>query len=85
MIPFIDRLLYPTSNVNHVAWYYARLLGLKVTRGSLRETLEGHPDYPSMLALSDAFGSFRVGTTAARISKGQLAGANYRIRLQHTM
>ncbi|QEC51479.1 putative membrane protein [Anseongella ginsenosidimutans] len=74
MIPFIDRLLYPTSNVNHVAWYYARLLGLKVTRESLRETLEGHPDYPSMLALSDAFGSFGVGTTAVRISKGQLAG-----------
>ncbi|MGV3761649.1 vitamin K epoxide reductase family protein [Parapedobacter sp.] len=68
----IDDVLYPTENIDRVTWHYAREIGLEVTRASLRKTVEGHPDYPSLLALSDALESFGAETVAARLNEKQL-------------
>jgi len=39
MISFIEKLLYPTDNINHVACHHVRTIGLKVCLESLQEAV----------------------------------------------
>lgn len=59
-----------------MAWHYAKLLNLRVTRTTLYRTVDEHPDYPSMLALSDAFSEFGSETFAAKLTGEQLEQLN---------
>ena len=68
----IERVLRPKSNIDHVALHYIREIGLEVTEQTLQKTIEEHPDYPSMLAISDVLERFGAETVAARLSRSQL-------------
>lgn len=70
---FLRKLISPPDNIQDTAWQYAQILNLQVTRGTLRQIIDEHPDYPSMLALHDAFETLGVETLAVRINKAQLA------------
>ena len=65
----------PTSKDNAIvaAYRLARLLRVKVTRRTLEETLGNHPDYSSLLSLSDAFDEWKVDNAALQLDKNQLA------------
>lgn len=73
MNSFVERLLYSTENINHVARRYMQVIGLRVDMESLGNEIEGHPNYPSLLALNDAFCSFGAKTVAARVDRAELA------------
>ncbi|MFC7525730.1 vitamin K epoxide reductase family protein [Parapedobacter sp. GCM10030251] len=76
MFSLVKNLMYPSDNINDVAWHYARLLNLRVTRNTLYRSVDEHPDYPSMLALSDAFSEFGAETFAAKLTSEQLEQVN---------
>lgn len=49
-----------------------RLLGVPVTDITINNTLQNHPDYPSLLSLSDALRSWKINNIATRLPKEQL-------------
>lgn len=55
---------------------YVKAMRLKVTRSSVEETLLTHPDYPSMLSLSDALNKWKVENGVVKMSPVDLLKLN---------
>ncbi len=72
MRSFFKKLVSQPDNIHEVALYYTSLIGLCVTQSTLRKAIDEHPDYPSMLALHDAFSAFGAETLASRLIYEQL-------------
>lgn len=49
-----------------------RQLNVRVTDATLRETLEEHPDYPSLLSISDSLRTWKVESVGLKVSFEQL-------------
>lgn len=47
-------------------------LGVKVTNATVNNTLQNHPDYPSLLSISDALKSWKIEDMAAKVEKEKL-------------
>lgn len=57
-----------------VATYqYLKAIGAKVTEETVEETLKNHPDYPSLLATSDALNEWKIDNVAVRLYPEQLS------------
>lgn len=52
--------------------FFLRQLGVKVNKDTVDNTLQNHPDWPSMLCLSDAFYTWNFPNAAGRILKENL-------------
>ncbi|PLK46122.1 vitamin K epoxide reductase family protein [Emticicia sp. TH156] len=65
----------PLSNDNAVAatYLYLKSIGAKVTAETVEETLKNHPDYPSLLATSDALNEWHIENVALQIKPEQIA------------
>lgn len=61
------------DNSTRVLAQFTRTLGIPVTRKSLSEQLEKHPDYYSMLALSEVLDNFNIPNAAYQVPHDQLA------------
>ncbi|WP_298362758.1 vitamin K epoxide reductase family protein [Runella sp.] len=61
------------ENLLGVAWAYLRDLRPHLTLTTLRDTLEQHPDYPSLLSLGDTLDRYHIENAALRIDAEQLA------------
>jgi uncharacterized membrane protein len=51
---------------------YLRLLGAKVNNATVNETLQNHPDWPSLLCVSDSLSKWRIPNAAGRIDKDEI-------------
>ncbi len=49
-----------------------QLLRVPVTGATVQNTLLNHPDYPSLLSISDALRTWKINTVATRLPKEQL-------------
>ena len=47
---------------------FLSLLKVKVNAGTINETLQNHPDWPSLLCISDALNSWNVPNAAGKIA-----------------
>lgn len=61
------------ENLLGVAWAYLRNLRPHLTLTTLRDALEQHPDYPSLLSLGDTLDRYHIENAALRIDAEQLA------------
>ncbi len=61
------------ENLLGVAWAYLRNLRPNLTLTTLRDALEQHPDYPSLLSLGDTLDRYHIENAALRIDAEQLA------------
>ncbi|MBS1654880.1 MAG: thioredoxin domain-containing protein [Bacteroidetes bacterium] len=61
---------YP-SVVNTII-QFLKSLNVKVSNATVNETLQNHPDWPSLLCISDALSKWNVPNTAIRIEADQL-------------
>jgi hypothetical protein len=52
---------------------YLRLLRVKVNNATIDETLQNHPDWPSLLCISDSLRKWHVPNAAGRIAKDDIA------------
>ncbi|ADB36836.1 cysteine peptidase family C39 domain-containing protein [Spirosoma linguale] len=66
---FFDTFFTPTDE-NASASLYALLkrLRVKVTRATVRESLEQHPDFPSLLSLSDVLNDWQVESMGLQLN-----------------
>ena len=67
------RLDSTVTEDNAIATLYALLKGLnaKVTRATVRDELFTHPDFPSLLSLSDLLTSWRIENTALQLNTAE--------------
>jgi ABC-type bacteriocin/lantibiotic exporter with double-glycine peptidase domain len=52
---------------------FLKAINAKVSDETIEETLKSHPDYPSLLSLSDSMTAWKVENVSARLSTEQLA------------
>lgn len=56
----LNRILEPKANGPEIAIMLAELLGVKITKTTLSKEIEQHPDYPSLLSISDVLNSYGI-------------------------
>ena len=57
----------------NVVQQFVRLLNVKITASSVNETVLSHPDYPSLLSISDCFTQWKIDNAAVKIDGSRLA------------
>ncbi|AFK05631.1 Vitamin K epoxide reductase (plasmid) [Emticicia oligotrophica DSM 17448] len=67
------RFTQSKDNAVAATYQYLKAIGAKVTEETVEETLKNHPDYPSLLAASDALKEWKIENLAARITPEQLS------------
>lgn len=73
MIPLTHHSFTERENLLGVVWAYLCNLRPHLTLTTLRDTLEQHPDYPSLLSLGDTLDRYHIENAALRIDAEQLA------------
>ena len=63
---FLLKLTAHNINPFEVAATMTSLLGVKVSKTTLKKDIEEHPDYPSLLSISDVFNNFGINNVAVR-------------------
>ncbi|WP_118194280.1 vitamin K epoxide reductase family protein [Albibacterium indicum] len=71
---FYKNLVNSEDNILNVSGSLVSAMKISVTKTSLKEALERHPDYPSMLTLSDVLKQFNIQNFAAKFSLIDLKG-----------
>lgn len=56
------------TGVKSIAIKYKKLLGAKITDGSLEKAIQSHPYYPTLYSLSDTFNKFKIDNKAYKIN-----------------
>lgn len=62
---FIDKLFHPTQNCEEIAIVLCEALRIEYTRKTIVDALLTHPDYPSLLAISDVMKDYGVENISA--------------------
>jgi uncharacterized membrane protein len=60
------------ESVVKAAIVFLRLLGIKVNNVTVNETLQNHPDWPSLLCVSDSLWKWNVPNAAGRVGKDDI-------------
>ena len=64
------------ENPVNAAIQLLRQLNIKVTNSSVNEAILAHPDYPSLLCISDCLKQWQVENIAVRTAKNKTAVSN---------
>lgn len=68
----LRRLAEPLDNCVYMVYRFCRLSGVAVSRTFIRQQLERHPDYPSLLAVTDVLNELNMENVSLRVSVDQL-------------
>jgi uncharacterized membrane protein/protein-disulfide isomerase len=68
MYSIIQKLFEPKTNCSEAAKLLADLLDVKITGTTLKNSIEEHPDYPSLLSISDVLNNFGIANISANIN-----------------
>lgn len=69
---YLQKYFYPMQNCEEALVKFCELLNVKVTSTSLKKDILEHPDYPSMLAISDVLNNYHIENLALKIGFEQL-------------
>lgn len=69
----LRRLLDPMDNCAYVVYRFCQLLQVNVSRTYIRQQLEAHPAYPSLLAVTDVLSELHIENMSLRVSVDQLS------------
>ncbi len=72
MLKFYKELTRPTDLISELCYELLSGHSIDITKTTLRNELQIHPQYPSLLALGDVLTKFRIPNTAARLSLTKL-------------
>ncbi|MBB5637188.1 putative membrane protein [Pedobacter cryoconitis] len=70
---FLKNLLEPITNGIEAANLIIQLIKAKISKTTLKKEIEEHPDYPSLLSISDVLTNHGIENTALKIAADQLA------------
>jgi uncharacterized membrane protein len=69
----INMLLNPKTNGPEITFILTELLQVKITAGTLKKNLEEHPDYPSLLSISDVLSNYGIENLSIRLNPDKLS------------
>lgn len=69
MLNLIQKLFEPKTNCSEAAKLFADLLHVKITATTLKQDIEEHPNYPSLLCISDVLNNSRIANISASFDK----------------
>lgn len=72
MLTFLENFLEPKSNASEAAKLLTDALKVKITKSTLSKEIEEHPDYPSLLSISDVLNNYAVENLAIRLDPDKL-------------
>ncbi|NML35773.1 thioredoxin domain-containing protein [Chitinophaga sp. G-6-1-13] len=75
MLTFLKNFLEPKSNASEAAKLLIDELNVKITKTTLSKEIEEHPDYPSLLCISDVLHKYAVENLAIRLDPDKLVEA----------
>ena len=64
----LGSIFYTNEPLVNVAQQICKQLNLKITNDTVRDTILSHPDYPSLLSVSDSLNKWNIDNAAIRIS-----------------
>jgi uncharacterized membrane protein len=67
MLNFLEKTINSSSDLVQSSWQIIDLTGVKLTKTTLQKELEEHPDFPSLLSISDVFSSYGLSNTTIKI------------------
>jgi uncharacterized membrane protein/protein-disulfide isomerase len=70
---FLSKLFEPKTNGPEIAAMLATLLQVKISATTLGKEIEEHPDYPSLLSLSDVLNNYGIENLAIKTDADKLA------------
>ena len=65
---FLTEWIHPLSHCEDAVMHLVKHAGIKISRATLQKELSEHPDYPSLLAISDVLRNFGVDNLAVRVA-----------------
>lgn len=68
----VEKLLNPLSNCDEVLIEFCHQLNVNITNSSIKKSLEEHPDYPSLLSISDILKSYGIDNISIKTSVDNL-------------
>ena len=68
----LQQLFAPLQNCEATALYLCKILNVPVTKTSIQVQLEEHPDYPSLLAVSDILMGYGVDNISIKTEAANL-------------
>jgi uncharacterized membrane protein len=71
----LTKLLEPKTNGPEITSLLAKLLNVKISDGTIKKELEQHPDYPSLLSISDVLTHFGVENLSVRLGHDKFINA----------
>jgi len=71
----LKRLFEPQINGPEIALLLAQTLDVQISESTIKKELEEHPDYPSLLSISDVLTAYGIGNLTAKINSDQLVNA----------
>ncbi|MDB5122404.1 MAG: Protein-disulfide isomerase [Mucilaginibacter sp.] len=63
----LNRLLEPQTNGPEITFLLSELLNVKISGSTIKRELEEHPDYPSLLSISDLLANYGVENLSVRV------------------
>lgn len=73
MMRFYKHLVHPEENILRICRELVRTLQVPITAHTLRQELEVHPDYPSMLSMSDVLAAHSVANASVKLPADRLS------------
>jgi len=70
----LNKILEPKANGPEIAIILAELLDVRITKTTLTKEIEQHPDYPSLLSISDVLNSFGIENIGIKFNSEKLSG-----------
>ncbi|MFL9485009.1 vitamin K epoxide reductase family protein [Chitinophagaceae bacterium LWZ2-11] len=72
MFPFLKKLLEPKTNGPEIAYLLLKTLNIKVSQTTLKKEIEEHPDFTSLISISDVLRNYHVDNIAAKFDPDKL-------------
>ncbi|TFF37318.1 vitamin K epoxide reductase family protein [Mucilaginibacter psychrotolerans] len=73
MQSILKRLFEPKSNPFEAALLISKLLDVKISATTLKKEIEEHPDFPSLLSISDVFTTYGIENEGVKIELDKFA------------
>ncbi|MDR6804559.1 putative membrane protein [Dyadobacter sp. BE34] len=68
MLNYLRSLFFPSGEITETLHELTKLIKAPVTKSSLKQSLEDHPDYPSLLSVSDVLEDFGIENISVKTS-----------------
>lgn len=69
----LENFFNPLENCESTTFHFFKSLGINITKSTVRKNIEEHPNYPSLLCISDVLNNYGVENISVKIDSNKLS------------